>query len=665
MKQIYANNAKSTLTAALSAGVMSATVANGSIFPSPFTNEFFLATLELGGTIEIVQVTSVVGNTFFFSARGLENTNGPIGYDFPVGARIECRVTKETLDRLSKSLAPLSTVDSLVAPKNAYNDGYVCASYDPVGNPAIAIAKDANTWRFLNYTSVVSGAVFTGTTTSEVTTASAIGVTDLITGKYLIQFTSGIYVGYVRQLTSFPTSLRAQWTLPLPGVPGNGDTFEIFKADSSIRAESTYHYGIATGSGDTQTVVFTPKPEILFDGLELRVRSAGANTITAPTINFQLLNGTNISKTITNRAGAALTAATYGTSHEITLRYNSTLASGVGTFELISASGVTTVNGHSGTVALVAADLPDLQPLLGFTPYNSTNPSSYITAANAPVRTVNSVSPVSGNVALTFASFSGTLPVASGGSGATTLTGILKGNGGVSAFSVASGADLATAIASNFVANASFATSATSANSAASATSASSATNLQGNYAGQIWYQSSNGVSSVLPQGAAGYYLQANGGSSAPTWETSPTPPGSVIWFAFTTPPSGWLVCNGSSISTSTYSVLFGIIGYTFGGSGGTFQLPNVKGRFIRGWESVGTSNPTGEMTLNRVFGTYQADGQPNHTHSLPTFVSTGANLAYWGASPIGYSTVSGTQATIAGAENRGRNIALLPIIKY
>ena len=54
-----------------------------------------------------------------------------------------------------------------------------------------------------------------------------------------------------------------------------------------------------------------------------------------------------------------------------------------------------------------------------------------------------------------------------------------------------------------------------------------------------------------------------------------------------------FLLCDGSSFSTSTYSVLFGIIGTTFGGSGGNFNVPDFRTFFPAGVGSgfvLGTS---------------------------------------------------------------------------
>lgn len=54
------------------------------------------------------------------------------------------------------------------------------------------------------------------------------------------------------------------------------------------------------------------------------------------------------------------------------------------------------------------------------------------------------------------------------------------------------------------------------------------------------------------------------------------------------TPPAGWLFCDGSSVSTVTYPELFNVIGYTYGGTGSSFSLPNPAGRAICGIDNMG-----------------------------------------------------------------------------
>ena len=86
---------------------------------------------------------------------------------------------------------------------------------------------------------------------------------------------------------------------------------------------------------------------------------------------------------------------------------------------------------------------------------------------------------------------------------------------------------------------------------------------------------------------------------------------GSVTPFAITTPPEGWLICNGEAISRTTYVRLFEKIGTTFGqgDSQTTFNLPDLRGVFIRGWD---TDN---RFDLKREFGSYQDDQIQSHTH--------------------------------------------------
>jgi len=74
-------------------------------------------------------------------------------------------------------------------------------------------------------------------------------------------------------------------------------------------------------------------------------------------------------------------------------------------------------------------------------------------------------------------------------------------------------------------------------------------------------------------------------------------PTGTINMWSVSSPPSGYLICNGQGVSTSTYSTLFGVIGYTFGGSSGTFLLPNYSGAMPIGATSGSTSTFTGSIS--------------------------------------------------------------------
>lgn len=148
---------------------------------------------------------------------------------------------------------------------------------------------------------------------------------------------------------------------------------------------------------------------------------------------------------------------------------------------------------------------------------------------------------------------------------------------------------------------------------------------------------------------------------------TSLIPTGAIIWYAKSTPPTGLLFCNGGALSRTTYSALFSVIGTTFGAGDGstTFNLPDLRGQFIRGWDS-GRGVDSG-----RTFGSWQDDAFELHNHILPTGYSGGtwnagyygqiANVGNDGAEHVFYNSVS----NVGGTETRPKNISLLPCIKY
>lgn len=111
---------------------------------------------------------------------------------------------------------------------------------------------------------------------------------------------------------------------------------------------------------------------------------------------------------------------------------------------------------------------------------------------------------------------------------------------------------------------------------------------------------------------------------------------GSIIAYAGTTIPSGYLLCDGSAISRTTYSALFSAIGTTYGAGDGnsTFNIPNLTDRFLEG-------NGTGyiEVGLPNITGTINSS-----SNSVYGGTSTGALK-----SSTSYSWCAGTQGTWQG----------------
>ena len=138
------------------------------------------------------------------------------------------------------------------------------------------------------------------------------------------------------------------------------------------------------------------------------------------------------------------------------------------------------------------------------------------------------------------------------------------------------------------------------------------------------------------------------------------TPAGAVIYHAASTAPTGFIKANGASISTSTYSDLFAVIGYSYGGSGGSFNVPDLRGEFLRGWD-----NSRG-VDSGRNFGSSQTDELKSHNHTAGLYFYDAATprgqfRASYGA---GYQGAAATSST-GGSETRPRNVALLACIKY
>lgn len=82
---------------------------------------------------------------------------------------------------------------------------------------------------------------------------------------------------------------------------------------------------------------------------------------------------------------------------------------------------------------------------------------------------------------------------------------------------------------------------------------------------------------------------------------TSGVPVGTVVDFMGPTAPALWYLCYGQAVSRTTYSVLFGIIGTTYGSGDGvtTFNLPDLRGTVIAGLDNMGG---TGANRLTSTF---------------------------------------------------------------
>ena len=80
---------------------------------------------------------------------------------------------------------------------------------------------------------------------------------------------------------------------------------------------------------------------------------------------------------------------------------------------------------------------------------------------------------------------------------------------------------------------------------------------------------------------ALGVQLNFEGLALAIPVKSQGVPAGSILPFGGTTAPVGYVLCNGASYSAAQYLALFNVIGYSFGGSAGSFLVPSLVGGSI------------------------------------------------------------------------------------
>jgi microcystin-dependent protein len=169
----------------------------------------------------------------------------------------------------------------------------------------------------------------------------------------------------------------------------------------------------------------------------------------------------------------------------------------------------------------------------------------------------------------------------------------------------------------------------------------------------------------ISPGGAQG--LQGLQGSLGPA---GLAPTGSVVDFAGASAPTGWLLCDGSAVSRTTYSALFAVIGSTYGTGDGstTFNLPDARGRVTVGTGlGSGLTNRTlaangGEETHVLSIAELAAHNHPisindpQHQHGIPgqaaCLTGNTAVTIYGGAAAAINSVAGGTGISATSANN-------------
>lgn len=163
------------------------------------------------------------------------------------------------------------------------------------------------------------------------------------------------------------------------------------------------------------------------------------------------------------------------------------------------------------------------------------------------------------------------------------------------------------------------------------------------------------------------------------TYADSLLPTGTILAYAVATAPSGFLLCDGSQVSRTTYATLFALIGITAGQGDGstTFNVPDLRGRFLRGRDAAAGRDPdaatrtamnTGGATGDNAFSVQDSAVGP-HKHNVdvtaggPDGAGTAGIIGLVGSADAADKIVRNNSATI-NTESRPINANVNFIIK-
>ena len=371
--------------------------------------------------------------------------------------------------------------------------------------------------------------------------------------------------------------------------------------------------------------------------------------------------------------GTATAPTQYGVVYaSTTSAYASTEAGTAGQVLTSNGTSAPTWSSNIGGTAATATNLAG--GAAGTIPWQSTAGTTGFTAAGTSGYLLKS----NGTSAPTWLQ---TIPVANGGTGATSATvqgGVVYGSSTTAMASTAAGTT-GQVLTSNGTSAPTW-----SGNIGGNATTATTATNLAGGSAGTVPYQSAAGTTAQLATGTSGQVLTSNG-AAAPSWTSAATPAGVVQQYAGAAAPTGYLLCQGQAVSRTTYAALFAVVSTTYGAGDGstTFNVPNLQGKIPVGLNSADLSFDTRGETGGEKTHAIATTELPSHNHTFTgtahshtvdpdafTTVSTGAHTHtvsaasddlwanYRGTSNNGLSTGSETYTSSSdGAHTHSINV--------
>jgi microcystin-dependent protein len=199
-----------------------------------------------------------------------------------------------------------------------------------------------------------------------------------------------------------------------------------------------------------------------------------------------------------------------------------------------------------------------------------------------------------------------------------------------------------------------------------------------------LWLEVEVGGTSIGRTKMSAVPFAVEAGRSAgltPAASNALVPSGTVVAFAgtFARVPSGWLPCDGRSVARTAFPALFDAIGTAHGGDGTNFNLPDYRGRFLRGVDNGVGRDPDRAMRASAAsggnagdaVGSTEDESMSSHTHGLTlmqVLFAAGAVERYVATIAASTGCVSGGsscgQRVGTGNETRPVNAAVNYIIK-
>lgn len=150
-------------------------------------------------------------------------------------------------------------------------------------------------------------------------------------------------------------------------------------------------------------------------------------------------------------------------------------------------------------------------------------------------------------------------------------------------------------------------------------------------------------------------------------------PPGMITPYSLAADTAGWLYCDGRAVSRTTYDILYTTIGDMYGQGNGstTFNIPDFRGRFLRGRDNGAARDPNaGTRTAMNpggntgdAAGSIQTDEFKAHTHQITQGTGAGADVPYPKAQDL-TNAVDAIAESTGGSETRPINAYVTYLIK-